>query len=39
VFPVRYEINSYILFRRNSVYKGLTKVLVLDKSVGTAVIL
>jgi hypothetical protein len=23
VFPVRYELNSYILFRRNSVFKGL----------------
>jgi hypothetical protein len=23
VFPVRYELNSYILFRRNSVLKGL----------------
>jgi hypothetical protein len=26
VFPVRYELNSYILFRRNSVFKGLIKV-------------
>jgi hypothetical protein len=25
VFPVRYELNSYILFRRNSVLKGLMK--------------
>jgi hypothetical protein len=25
VFPVRYELNSYILFRRNSVFKGLIK--------------
>jgi hypothetical protein len=25
VFPVRYELNSYILFRRNSVFKGLSK--------------
>jgi hypothetical protein len=24
VFPVRYELNSYILLRRNSVFKGLT---------------
>jgi hypothetical protein len=23
VFPVRYELNFYILFRRNSLYKGL----------------
>jgi hypothetical protein len=23
VFPVRYELNSYILFRRISVFKGL----------------
>jgi hypothetical protein len=23
VFPVRYDLNSYILFRRNSVFKGL----------------
>jgi hypothetical protein len=23
VFPVRYELNSYILFRRNFVFKGL----------------
>jgi hypothetical protein len=23
VFPVRYELDSYILFRRNSVFKGL----------------
>jgi hypothetical protein len=28
VFPVRYELNSYILFRRNSVFKGLKKVVV-----------
>jgi hypothetical protein len=26
MFPVRYELNSYILFRRNSVFKGLTKI-------------
>jgi hypothetical protein len=26
VFPVRYEPNSYILFRRNSVFKGLSKI-------------
>jgi hypothetical protein len=24
VFPVRYELNSYISFRRNSVFKGLS---------------
>jgi hypothetical protein len=24
VFPVRYELNLYMLFRRNSVFKGLT---------------
>jgi hypothetical protein len=24
VFPVRYELNSYILFGRDSVFKGLT---------------
>jgi hypothetical protein len=24
MFPVKYEINSYILFRRNSVSKGLS---------------
>jgi hypothetical protein len=23
VFPVRYELNLYILFKRNSVFKGL----------------
>jgi hypothetical protein len=23
MFPVRYELNFYILFRRNSVFKGL----------------
>jgi hypothetical protein len=23
MFPVRYELNSYIIFRRNSVFKGL----------------
>jgi hypothetical protein len=23
VFPVRYELDSYILFRRNSVFRGL----------------
>jgi hypothetical protein len=23
MFPVRYELNSYILFKRNSVFKGL----------------
>jgi hypothetical protein len=26
VFPVRYELNSYILFRRNSVFKELLTV-------------
>jgi hypothetical protein len=25
MFPVRYELNSYIIFRRNSVSKGLRK--------------
>jgi hypothetical protein len=25
VFPVRYELNIYILFRRNSALKGLTQ--------------
>jgi hypothetical protein len=25
VFPVRYELNFYIVFRRNSVFKGLWK--------------
>jgi lipoprotein NlpI len=25
VFPVRYELDLYILFRRNSVFKMLTK--------------
>jgi hypothetical protein len=24
VFPVRYKLDSYILFRRNSVFKGLS---------------
>jgi hypothetical protein len=24
VFPVRYELNSYILFRGNSAFKGLS---------------
>jgi hypothetical protein len=28
VFPVRYELNSYIFFRRNSVFKGLISALV-----------
>jgi hypothetical protein len=27
VFPVRYELDSYILFRRNSVFKGLKQVV------------
>jgi hypothetical protein len=26
VFPVRYELNLYILFRRNPVFKGLTRI-------------
>jgi hypothetical protein len=26
VFPVRYELDLYILFRRNRVFKGLTKI-------------
>jgi hypothetical protein len=26
VFPVRYELDPYILFRRNSVFKGLVRV-------------
>jgi hypothetical protein len=25
VFPVRYELDSYILFKRNSVFKWLNK--------------
>jgi hypothetical protein len=25
VFPVRYELNSYILFRINCIFKGLIK--------------
>jgi hypothetical protein len=25
MFPVRYELNSYIIFRRNSVFKGLIR--------------
>jgi hypothetical protein len=25
VFPVRYELDSYRLFRRNSVFKGLNR--------------
>jgi hypothetical protein len=25
MFPVRYELNFYILFRRNSVFKGLIR--------------
>jgi hypothetical protein len=25
VFPVRYELNVYVLFGRNSVFKGLTR--------------
>jgi hypothetical protein len=24
VFPVRYKLDLYVLFRRNSVFKGLT---------------
>jgi hypothetical protein len=27
VFPVRYELNSYILFGRNSVFKGLSHII------------
>jgi hypothetical protein len=27
VFPVSYELNVYIVFRRNSVFKGLTPLL------------
>jgi hypothetical protein len=30
VFPVRYELNSYILFGRNSVFKGLIKSIKLN---------
>jgi hypothetical protein len=26
VFPVRYELNLYILFKRNSVFKGLNQI-------------
>jgi hypothetical protein len=29
VFPVRYELDSYILFRRNSVVKGLMHLFLL----------
>jgi hypothetical protein len=29
VFPVRYELDSYILFRRNSVFKGIIRGLLL----------
>jgi hypothetical protein len=35
VFPVRYELNSYILFRRNSVFKGLSRVYGPIKENGT----
>jgi hypothetical protein len=31
VFPVRYELNSYIKFRRNSVFKGLTLSFVYER--------
>jgi hypothetical protein len=27
VFPVRYKLDSYILIRRNSVFKGLINIL------------
>jgi hypothetical protein len=30
VFPVRYELNSYILFRGNSVFKGLNGRIIMD---------
>jgi hypothetical protein len=40
VVPVRYELNSYIVFRRNSVFKGLiclsSYVRGLDSSLGIA---
>jgi hypothetical protein len=29
VFPVRYELNLYMLFRRNSVFKGLSRIILL----------
>jgi hypothetical protein len=30
MFPVKYELNSYILFRRNFVFKGLNKVVIVS---------
>jgi hypothetical protein len=36
VFPVRYELNFYTVFRRNSVCKGLTGVE-LTSAIGVAV--
>jgi hypothetical protein len=33
VFPVRYELDLYILFRRNSVFKGLNNIASLLSSV------
>jgi hypothetical protein len=32
MFPVRYELNLYILFRRNSVFKGL--IMLFQLSIG-----
>jgi hypothetical protein len=33
VFPVRYELNLYVLFRRNSVFKGVTLSLKVPRAV------
>jgi hypothetical protein len=34
MFPVRYELNLYILFRENSVFKGLIHLPLLNRSLG-----
>jgi hypothetical protein len=39
VFPVRYELDFYILFRRNSVFKGLTACKVKFMAVETSFVL
>jgi hypothetical protein len=39
MFPVRYELNFYIVFRRNSVFKGLISISWLFSSVAIFVFL
>jgi hypothetical protein len=33
MFPVRYELNSYILFKRNSVFKGFRHLRLLQDEI------